>query len=126
MKIFVLNKNGKPIMPTSNNGKVRLLLKEKKARIVRKNPFTIQLLYDVKNYTQYVKLGLDPGGEHVGMSASTEDEELFCAQSDIRCDIREEMDTRRACRRNRRNRKTRYRKPRFDNRKRTQNLKCIT
>jgi hypothetical protein len=120
MKIFVLNKNGKPIMPTSNNGKVRLLLKEKKARVVRKSPFTIQLLYDVKNYTQCVKLGLDPGGEHVGISASTKDEELFCAQSDIRCDIREEMDTRRMCRRSRRNRKTRYRKPRFDNRKRAE------
>nr|WP_302510458.1 RRXRR domain-containing protein [uncultured Ruminococcus sp.] len=32
-------------MPTSRFGKVRRLLKDKKAKVIRRNPFTIKLLY---------------------------------------------------------------------------------
>lgn len=46
--VYVLNKEGKPLMPTIRCGHVRLLLKAKKARVVNKNPFTIQLNYEVR------------------------------------------------------------------------------
>ena len=42
--VYVLNKDGKPLMPTTRGGHVRHLLKEQKARVVRAKPFTIQLL----------------------------------------------------------------------------------
>lgn len=44
--VYVLNKDGQPIMPTSNHAKVRALLKKGKARVVKRCPFTIQLLYE--------------------------------------------------------------------------------
>lgn len=42
--VYVLNKDGKPLMPTARCGHVRHLLKEQKARVVTSKPFTIQLL----------------------------------------------------------------------------------
>ena len=51
--VYVLDIDGKPLMPTERHGKVRRLLKEKKARVVKKTPFTIQLLYDSTRYTSY-------------------------------------------------------------------------
>lgn len=48
--VYVLNKDGKPLMPTTRGGHVRHLLKEQKARVVRTNPFTIQLLYETDNW----------------------------------------------------------------------------
>ena len=44
--VYVISKSGKPLMPTNRHGKVRILLKEKKAKVVQNKPFTIQLLYD--------------------------------------------------------------------------------
>lgn len=44
--IYVLDQNGQPYKSTTRNGKVRRLLKEKKARVVKSCPFTIQLLYN--------------------------------------------------------------------------------
>ena len=41
--VYVLSKNGQPIMPTKNHAKVRLLLKSGKAKVVNRCPFTIQL-----------------------------------------------------------------------------------
>ena len=46
--VKVLDKNGQPLSITTRNGKVRRLLKDKKARVVNKDPFTIQLLYDIE------------------------------------------------------------------------------
>ena len=42
--VYVLNKDGKPLMPTTRCWHVRRLLKEQKARVVTSKPFTIQLL----------------------------------------------------------------------------------
>ena len=50
--VYVINKNGQPLMPTENHAKVRVLLKSGKAKVVKKCPFTIQLLYDSTNHTQ--------------------------------------------------------------------------
>ena len=115
--VYVLDCNNKPIMPTKDHGKVRLLLKTKKAVVVSNCPFTIKLKSRSKTYTQPVTLGVDSGSKVIGLSASTEKEELYAAEVQLRTDIVELLSTRREFRRARRNRKTRYRKPRFNNRK---------
>ena len=58
--VYVLSKNGKPLMPTTRCGHVRILLKEKKARVVEKTPFTIQLTYETEEVTQPLILGHRP------------------------------------------------------------------
>lgn len=114
--VYVLNQNGQPLMPTENHTKVRILLKSKKAKVVNKCPFTIQLLYSSTNYTQKVTLGVDSGSKHIGLSATTKNKVLFESDVELRNDIVDLLSTRRQNRRTRRNRKTRYRKPRFLNR----------
>ena len=116
--VYVINKNGQPLMPTENHAKVRVLLKSGKAKVVKKCPFTIQLLYDSTNHTQKVTFGVDSGSRHIGISATTKDKVLFEADVELRNDIVDLLSTRRELRHSRRNRKIRYRKPRFDNRKR--------
>jgi hypothetical protein len=44
--VYVLNKDGKPLMPTKRHGKVKHLLRSRQAVIVKRTPFTIQLLYE--------------------------------------------------------------------------------
>lgn len=114
--VYILSKNGTPIMPTNNHAKVRLLLKHGKAKIVKRTPFTIQLLSSSKTYKQGVTLGIDAGSKHVGMSATTSKQELFIAELRPRNDVVELLSTRRELRSSRRSRKTRYRKARFNNR----------
>lgn len=105
-------------MPTENHAKVRILLKSGKAKVINRCPFTIQLTYESTNYTQKVTLGIDSGSKHIGISATTKDKVLFEADIELRNDIVNLISTRRELRRSRRNRKTRYRKPRFENRRR--------
>lgn len=114
--VYVLNQLGQPLMPTKDHRKVRILLSNGKAKVVKRTPFTIQLLTRAKTYVQPVTLGVDAGSKHVGLSASTEREELFVAELQPRNDVVDNLSTRRQYRRTRRNRKTRYRKPRFMNR----------
>ena len=116
--VYVLNQNGQPLMPTKNHAKVRILLKSKKAKVIKRCPFTIQLLYNSTNYTQNINLGVDTGSKHIGISVTTKDKVLFESDVELRNDIVDLLSTRRQNRRTRRNRKTRYRKPRFNNRKR--------
>lgn len=116
--VYVLDQNERPLMPTENHAKVRILLKSGKAKVVKKCPFTIQLLYSSTNYTQKVSLGVDSGSKHIGISATTKDKVLFEADAELRNDIVDLLSTRRELRRSRRNRKLRYRKSRFNNRKR--------
>lgn len=116
--VYVLRKNGQPLMPTNRHGKVRRLLKSNKAKIVRKCPFTIQLLYDSTTHTQKITLGVDSGSKHIGISATTKNKVLFEADVELRNDIVDNISTRRQFRRTRRNKKTRYRKARFYNRRR--------
>lgn len=114
--VYVLNQDGVAIMPTENHAKVRVLLKQGKAKVIRRTPFTIQLLYNSTSYTQEITLGVDAGSKHVGLSATTKDKELYASDVELRNDIVNLLSTRRQNRRTRRNRKTRYRKPRFSNR----------
>lgn len=116
--VYVISKNGQPLMSTENHAKVRILLKNKKAKVIKRCPFIIQLAYDSTNYTQEVTLGVDAGSKHIGLSATTKDKVLFESDVELRNDITDLLSTRRQNRRTRRNHKTRYRKPRFNNRRR--------
>ena len=113
--VYVINKQGTPLMPTERFGKVRRMLKNSLAHVVRRIPFTIQLDYETTDFTQPVTLGIDAGSKHIGVSATTKEKELYAADVELRNDIVEKLSTRREQRRTRRNR-LRYRKPRFDNR----------
>lgn len=119
MLVYVLNIDGQPLMPTSRCSKVRRLLKSSKAKVVKRCPFTIQLTYESTTYTQDISLGIDAGSKHIGVSATTADKELYAADVELRNDIVNLLSKRREARRARRNRKTRYRKPRFNNRTRS-------
>ena len=112
---YVLNKRGEPLMPCSP-GKARILLKQQKVCVVKRTPFTIKLLHGSAGYKQPITLGVDAGSKHVGLSASTEKRELYSEELTPRNDVVELLSTRRQNRRSRRNRKTRYRAPRFNNR----------
>ena len=118
--VYVLDIDGKPLMPTERHGKVRRLLRDGKAHVVRLQPFTIQLDYDSTTYKQEVSLGIDAGSVHIGVSATTEKKELFAAEVVLRTDIVKKLASRLELRRTRRHRKTRYRKQRFDNRRRNE------
>lgn len=116
MLVYVINKHGKPLMPCKPR-KARLLLKNKQAKILKYEPFTIQLLYGSSGYKQKVSLGVDAGSKYVGASATTKKQELYASQTELRGGmIVKLLSDRRELRHSRRSRKTRYRKPRFLNR----------
>ena len=116
--VYVLNKDGKPLMPTNRHGKVRHLLKTGKAKVVRREPFTIKLLYNSNNFIQDLTLGVDTGsGTFATAVSDTNGNIVYLSEVQVRNDVTDKMTQRRKYRRNRRNRKTRYRKVRFLNRK---------
>ena len=118
--VYIINKDSKPLMPTKRHGKVKHLLRSGKAKVVKRTPFTIQLLYDTTEHIQPITLGVDAGSKVVGLSATTEEDELFSSEVVLRNDIVELLSTRRQNRRTRRNR-LRYRKPKFLNRVKAKN-----
>ena len=68
-KVYVVDKDKEPLMPTTRFGKVRRLLKEKKAKVISSKPFVIQLLYEPKTHeVQPLHGGTDPGRENIGLS----------------------------------------------------------
>ena len=114
MRVYVINQRKEPLMPTTPC-KARKLLKQGKAKVVKREPFTIQLLYATGETKQDITLGVDAGSKIIGLSATTDKQELFSAEVELRNDIVDLISTRREFRRTRRNR-LRYRKPRFLNR----------
>ena len=125
MFVYVLNKDGQPLMPTKRAGKVQRMLRDNKAKVVKRCPFTIQLAYETEtSVTQPVEVGDDAGSKHNGVSAVAvypdgREQEVYASEVEMRSDIVKLLSDRRQYRRSRRNRKTRYRKPRFDNRVRS-------
>ena len=113
--VYVLNQSGQPLMPTSRYGKVRHLLLSGEAIVIKRTPFTIQLAYDSGEFVQPVTLGVDAGSKHIGLSAVTEEKELYSGEVLLRSDIVKLLASRRETRRTRRNR-LRYRAPQFNNR----------
>lgn len=115
--IYVRSKEGKALMPSERGGRIGYLLRHGKAHVVSRVPFVVQLDYESTTYTQEVSLGIDAGSKHIGVSVSSEKKELLAAQVELRSDVVNLLSTRRELRGARRNRKIRYRKVRFDNRK---------
>lgn len=115
MRVFVLNQRGKALMPTTPR-KAKSLLREGKATVARRTPFTIQLTTATGEAKQEVSLGVDAGSKTIGVSATTPTKVFFEAEVKLRTDIVDLLSTRRQNRRARRNRKTRYRQARFLNR----------
>ena len=126
MNVYVLNKNGKPLMPCKP-AKARKLLRDGKAKVVNRCPFTIQLQWDCEENVQEVIVGIDKGSSVTGFSCVRFAQQftfgkplangqiLMSGEIHHRTDIKEKMDARRANRRNRRTRKW-YRPKRFLNR----------
>lgn len=115
MVVFVKNKHGEALMPCSER-KARLLLRDKKAKIIDYKPFTIQLVYGSYGYKQPMAVGIDLGAKHVGFAITSGENVLEKGEIELRQDVKGNLETKRIYRRSRRNRKTRYRKARFLNR----------
>ncbi len=120
-KVFVIDTNQKPLNPV-HPGRARLLLKQGKAAVFRRFPFTIILRIAVDQpEVEPLRVKIDPGSKTTGITVVNDatGEVLFAATLSHRGgDIKKRLDSRRAVRRSRRNRKTRYRAPRWSNRKR--------
>ena len=74
--VYVLNKNGQPLMPTNRHGKVKHLLKDGKAKVIKRCPFTIKLMYDSTNHTQPLTLGVDTGSGTIGTAVSKDNGDI--------------------------------------------------
>jgi hypothetical protein len=116
MLVYVLNKRGEPLMPCSG-AKANRLLKDGKAVVVKRTPFTIQLTIATGENVQPLTLGVDSGYKNVGLSAVSEKKELFSSEVKLRTDVSKKLTERKQYRRTRRSRLW-HRKPRFNNRTR--------
>jgi 5-methylcytosine-specific restriction endonuclease McrA len=115
MYVYVINKNGNPLIPCTP-AKAKHLLKAGKAKVIKRNPFTIKLLWDCEENTQEVVAGMDTGSKTIGCAAVANGKVIYQSEVQVRQDVPKKMKRRKMYRRNRRNRKTRYRKPRWQNR----------
>lgn len=111
--VLVIGMNGLGLMPTTPQ-KARILLKEKKAFVKRKTPFTIQLSYKTGSATQQTRLGIDTGSQNIGVGI-TDNQENVHSKSEYKLrstmEKRQLIETRKTYRQGRRYRKVRYRKP---------------
>jgi len=120
-KVFVLDTKKKPLTPCRPK-RARILLNQGKAAVFRMFPFTIILKNEVKDASpRPLRVKIDPGSKKTGIAivADSTGEVVFASEIEHRGQsIKNSMDSRRSVRRSRRNRKTRYRQPRFLNRTR--------
>jgi len=113
--LFVKNKKNQPLMPCKSQ-KARLLIRADKAKIINYKPFTIQLLIATGETVQPISLGIDTGAKYIGFAVTSGTKVFGKGTIELRDDVSKLLTTRRAYRRSRRNRKTRYRQPKFLNR----------
>ena len=120
--VFVLDKHGTPVQPTTP-ARARKLLEQGRAVVARHTPFVIRLKDRTASESSVdgVELGIDPGSQHTGIAVFTAREAerrgRFSLQIDHRgSTIQMKMQQRAAYRRGRRGRNLRYRAPRFLNR----------
>ncbi|MFH1668905.1 MAG: RNA-guided endonuclease IscB [Candidatus Woesearchaeota archaeon] len=119
-KVFVLSKDKKPLMPCKP-AKARHLIRDNKAEVMSRKPFTIRLLFDCENQTQPIKLGVDAGYSEIGFSATAKTVELISGKLELRKDVSKKIKERAMYRKGRRN-KLWYRQARFDNRTKSKKL----
>jgi len=119
-QVFVLDANKQALNPI-HPGRARLLLKQGKAAVYRRYPFTIILASAVEQPPLHpLRIKVDPGSQTTGIALVNDltGEVVWAAELAHRGEqIKRGLDKRRAIRRSRRQRKTRYRKPRFANRR---------
>ena len=114
VNVYVLSRNSKPLMPTSP-GKAARLLKTKKAKVIKRCPFTIQLFGPCGESIQEIICGIDSGYENIGFCCVSEKKVIIIGEVKLEKMMKRRLDERRMYRRSRRN-KLWYRKPRFLNR----------
>ena len=73
--VYVTSQDGKPLMPCSDPI-ARLLLKQGKAKVKKREPFTIKLTYETTNYTQGLTLGVDTGSGTIGTAVSKDNGDI--------------------------------------------------
>lgn len=112
--VYVVNQNGHRLMPCQP-AKARKLLRNQRAKVIKRAPFTIQLLWDCEEHVQEIVVGIDKGSSLTGLACIGNRQVLLSGEIQHRRDVKGKMDTRRAHRRSRRNRKW-YRAPRWRNR----------
>jgi 5-methylcytosine-specific restriction endonuclease McrA len=121
MPVFVVDREKHPLTPC-HPAVARQLLAAGKAAVLRRYPFTIILKRDVElPAARTLRLKIDPGSQITGLAIVDDRSRtvVFAAEVEHRGQrIRAALADRRALRRGRRSRKTRYRPPRFANRRR--------
>ena len=117
-KVFVIDKEGKPCLPT-HPARARKLLNACKAKVFAVVPFTIQLESVIDNPVGSFTIGIDDGAKQVGIAVVNEvtKEVVFRGTIQLRNDVCRKIKQRAQYRRTRRCRKLRHRKARFFNRK---------
>lgn len=112
--VYVLNQNGHSLMPCQPS-KARKLLRDQRAKVIGRSPFTIKLLWDCEEQVQEVRLGIDKGSHVTGFCCIGKGQILLSGEIHHRLDVKDKMTARRRNRRHRRHRKW-YRPARFLNR----------
>lgn len=98
--VYVISQDGKPLMPCSDPI-ARLLLKQGKAKVKKREPFTIKLTYETTNYTQGLTLGVDTGSGTIGTAVSKDNGDIvYMSEVVVRNDITDQMTQRAKYRRN--------------------------
>ena len=124
MRVYVINKNGNPLMPCKP-AKARHLLRDGKAKVIKRKPFTIRLLWDCEENVQEIRCGIDKGCKVTGIACVGNGEILFSANIKHRNPVALQqkdgstktfVQVRAERRGSRRNRHCWHRKPRFNNR----------
>lgn len=91
--VYVISQDSKPLMPCSNPI-ARLLLKQGKAKVKRREPFTIKLIYETTDYTQDLTLGVDTGSGTIGAAVSKDNGDIvYMSEVVVRNDITDRMST---------------------------------
>jgi 5-methylcytosine-specific restriction endonuclease McrA len=119
-KVFMVDTNKQPLNPV-HPGRARILLTQGKAAIFKRYPFTLILKTAVKEpLLEPLRVKMDPGSKTTGIALVNDGsgEVVFAAELTHRGQsIKKSLESRRETRHSRRQRKTRYRKPRFSNRR---------
>ena len=121
-RILVVDQERRPLMPTTP-ARARLLLKRRQAAILRRFPLVL-MLKDARPeaVVEPLRVKLDPGSKTSGIAVVNNHtgEVVWAAELTHRSqEIHQALTRRRAVRRSRRHRTTRYRKPRWQNRRRS-------
>lgn len=83
--VYVVSKNGKKLMPTRRCGHVRILVKNKKAKVIREKPYTIKLLYDCPEITQELYGDTDQERTNTGEAVlNGKSKDVYAAQEQSR------------------------------------------